>query len=78
MPNYQHHGTGIQWIINNFSGDQLVIGGSRGGIRSSGTTPDINSLQKIIIPHGTRQVTVNGTRYEIGGEYYTDGTYETR
>lgn len=77
MREYQHHGTGIQWNINSFSGDQINIGGSSGGISFGSATPDINSLRKIVIPPGTRQVTVNGTRYEIGGDYYTDGTYET-
>lgn len=76
MPEYQHHGTGIQWNINNTSGDQINIGGSRGGVCSGSTIPDISSLQEILIPNGTRQVTVNGRYWQVGDRHFTDGSYE--
>jgi hypothetical protein len=79
MPNYQHQSSGgIQWNINNLSGDQINIGGSRGGIQSGGNPSDISSLHEIVIPNGTRQVTVNGRYWKVGDKHYTDGTYQTR
>lgn len=77
MPSYNNYGLGIQWILNNTSGDQIVIGGGGGGIKLGGSKrPNKSDLTKIIIPSGTKKITVNGNRYEIDGNYYTDGTYE--
>lgn len=77
MPQYNHSGSGIQWNFANFSGDQIIIGGGGGGVRFGSATPDKSKLTKIVIPASTRQVTVVGNRYEIDGEYYTDGSYTT-
>ncbi len=76
MREYQHHGTGIQWIVNNTSGDQVIIGDNSIGGLSSGAPSDINSLRKIVIPPGTRRITVNGSKIRYGDDFYTDGTYE--
>ncbi len=74
--NYNQSAGGIAWTFNNLNGDQFNIGGSAGGIQNVSETPEKSLLTKISIPQGTKRVILDGNRWKIDGDYYTDGSYE--